>query len=123
MAENEPVEYRTVVRLSIGSRVTLLIASVFVVAAAYMFWVPLSVPNATGGPFGCQSAANPPADPFPKSVCGGINKEYRYRATALLASAILVGGGGYLFFGAERRRETRTGNHRATVPGETTAEL
>lgn len=107
MPDNASEQQRTVVRLSVGFRVTLLIASVFVVAAAYMYWVPLSVPSSQGGPFGCASAASPPTDPFPKAICGGINKEYRYRTWALLASALLVGGGGYLFFGAERRKETR----------------
>lgn len=101
------MEYRHVVQLSLGSKVTMLIAGVLLVAAGYTYWVPLSVPNSSGGPFACQSAAHPPTDPLPKSICGEINTAYRYRAVALLVAAVVTGGGGLLLFGATRRRETR----------------
>lgn len=106
MPDEKAVESRTVVQFSVGTRITTLIAALFLVAAGYMYLVPLNVPSTTGGPFGCQSAKNPPKDGFPKSICGNINKVYLYRAEALLVAALLVGGGGLLLFGV-RRTETR----------------
>jgi hypothetical protein len=94
------------VTLSLGSKIALLIAIVLVIAAAYMYWVPLTVPNSTGAPFGCQTAANPPTDAFPKNYCGSINTTYRYRALALMACAVVIAAGGFFMLG-EPRVETR----------------
>lgn len=104
---DEMSETRTVLRLRTGSKICVLIALVLLVLAAYFFWTPLTLPRPDGGLFGCGSAANPPSDPFPKGVCVDLPTMYRFRALAALGSALLVGGVGIAFFGAEREFETR----------------
>jgi hypothetical protein len=117
MPVHESIEHRTVVDLSLGSRVTLLLAVLFLIAAGYTYWVPLSVPSSTGAAFGCGSAANAPTGAFQKGVCGDISTVSLYQAVALLLAALVLGGGGLLLFGASRRTQTRRLSRSVAEPG------
>ena len=105
MSSNEN-DTRTVLGLTAGSKICLLVAIPFLVAAAYFLWVPISIPG-TDGRFGCGSAFSPPSDDFPKNVCGSVNHVYQVRAGSLLAVSLLVAAAGVFFFGVTRRVEQR----------------
>jgi hypothetical protein len=107
MSDQPTRQFRTVVTLTLAARIAVLVAVLLLIAAAYMYWVPLTVPNPTGAPFRCRTAANPPSDAFAQAFCGTINTTYRYRALALLVGALVVGVGGLWLLGERRvvRRE------------------
>lgn len=84
-------------KLSTGTRICLLLALLASVAAAYYYWVPITVASATGA-FGCQSASNPPVEPFPKNACGPVNDIYRARALASLVCGVILATVGPLLF-------------------------
>lgn len=122
MHDEPPREVRRTVTFSPGARVAVLVAALLLIAAVYAFWVPLTVPNPAGAPFRCSTAAQPPTDAFAKAFCGTINTQYRYRALALLASALVVGVGGFFLFGERRTvtrpaREQRPDEHGVHQPG------
>lgn len=100
-------ESRTTINLRTGSKICVLLAIPVVVLAAYWFWVPILIPTADGGMFGCGSAASPPTEAFPKGVCQNIADVNLYRALAALAAAVIVGGLGVTLFGVDRRTEVR----------------
>lgn len=107
MSSNEN-DTRTVLSLTTGSKICLLVAIPLLVGAAYFLFAPISIAGSEGR-FGCQSAINPPSDAFPKNVCGSVNELYQLRAGALLVAGLLVAGVGILSFGVNRRTEERPG--------------
>lgn len=101
----ETSESRVVTVLSTGTKICLIVAGLLALAAAYFYLVPINLVASDGKLFGCGSAANPPSDPFPSSICGSGPTVYAYRAYFLLAGAAVVAGGGYAFFGTHRTRQ------------------
>lgn len=109
----ETSESRVVTVLSTGTKICLIIAALLALAAAYVYLVPINLVASDGKLFGCGSAANPPTDPFPSSICGTGPTVYAYRAYALLAAAAVVAAAGYAFFGTHRtsQRAVPDGQH------------
>lgn len=104
---NDP-QTRTVVTFTLGTKICLLIALLFVVASVYFYFVPItSVRTATGAVFGCGSAASPSTGNFADGTCSRIAESYKYRALAWLAGALVMAVVGLLFFGVDRRTEAR----------------
>ncbi|KNX37264.1 hypothetical protein [Luteipulveratus halotolerans] len=99
---------RTLISPRTGTKVSLLVAIPLLLAAAYFFWVPITLQSPeTGSTFNCGTAASPPSSGFQKGTCGDLNKINKFRAIGLGASALLIGGLGAAMFGAERREEVR----------------
>jgi hypothetical protein len=95
-------EIRTVLALSVGARVCLIVGGLFLVWAAYLFWGPIGHDVAGGFPARCGSAAQPPVDTLGKAVCGSINDIRRAESLAAAAAALVVVLGGMLGFGFTR---------------------
>src|SRR5690349_10203360 len=95
-------EPRTVLSLSLGARLALVVGLLLLVLAAYLFWGPIGhdVPN--GFPANCGSAAKPPHDTLGKAVCGSINEVRLAQSLAVLAAAVVVALGGLFAFGLTR---------------------
>ncbi|WP_265446781.1 hypothetical protein [Flexivirga meconopsidis] len=104
----EEFETRTVLSLRTGTKICVLIALGFVVAAVYFYFVPVtSVRTQSGSVFGCGSASSPMTGGFAEGACGKITDVYKYRAIACIVLALLTAIVGGLLFGADRRQETR----------------
>lgn len=104
----EQLETRTVLSPRTGTRICVLIALVFAVAAVYFYFVPVTgVRTTTGSVFGCGTAAKPSTGSFAEGVCWRATDVYKYRAFACGAVAVLILVVGGLFFGVDRRQETR----------------
>lgn len=97
-----PRQAHTVVSLSLGARICILVGALFLTFAAYLFWGPLGHGVSNGFPAKCGSAAKPPRDTLGKAVCGSVNAERRAQAVAALAGAVVVAGGGLIAFGVRR---------------------
>ncbi|MET0930131.1 MAG: hypothetical protein ABWX74_11465 [Aeromicrobium sp.] len=93
---------RSTIRLRLGSRISVLVALLLLVAAAYFYWTPLSAPTANGPMFDCQSAFDPPSADFNQNACSNINEIYQFRAGAALAAALILALVGTLLFGVTR---------------------
>lgn len=96
---------RTVVSLSRGARACLLVAVLVLLAAAYRFFAPIDIPTREGPMFRCGTAASPPTEEFPRSVCGRIATDRLLQASFLTGGAVVLGLGGLVVFGASRRVE------------------
>lgn len=96
-------------RLSLGSRLSLVAGVLLLIAAAYLFWGPIGHDVAGSFPAKCGSAAKPPHDDLGKAVCGSVNDVRRWQAAAMLAAGVTVAVGGVLSFGVTRisPRQTR----------------
>ncbi|AKU16770.1 hypothetical protein [Luteipulveratus mongoliensis] len=103
----EDHDSRTLISPRTGTKVCLLVALPFLLAAAYFFFVPITLRGSTGSTFNCDSAASAPTGSFQKGTCGDLNTINRYRAIALGATGLLIGGLGSAMFGVERRQELR----------------
>jgi hypothetical protein len=103
--DETPAGQRSVVVVSTGARICVLIALLMVMLAGYLFWSPLEKPTKEGIPFGCSTAASPPTDQFPKTVCGKLNERRRLQAGFVLLGAVVVGAGGVVAFGTARTVE------------------
>jgi hypothetical protein len=97
-----PTEKGRTLWISTGAKVALILSLLLLVLGLYFLFVPLQVSSAQGIPFKCSNALFPPADQFAQNSCGSINTVYQVRAGAALVSAIVVGVGGVLTFGARR---------------------
>lgn len=104
---SEHDDTRTVSSLRNGTKICLLVAIPFIVAAVYYYFAPAITHKSDGGVFNCGSAASPPTDQFPKNVCSNITDINLYRAYALAAAGILIGLLGFVLFGADRHVQTR----------------
>ncbi|HZB49303.1 MAG TPA: hypothetical protein VE547_09435 [Mycobacteriales bacterium] len=107
---------RTVVSLSRGSRACLLAALLVLLAATYRFLAPIDIPTPEGPMFRCGTAASPPTEAFPRSVCGRIATDRLMQAGFLAGGAIVLGLGGLVVFGATRRTEEATAPERRPHP-------
>jgi hypothetical protein len=103
------VEERRVASVpSRGARLCLLIAALFVVACGYALLAPVRVPTSSGRLFDCGNAVNGPETTLGTSICGTANDSAAFRAGGLGVAALVVGVGGFLVFGLERREQVRT---------------
>ena len=84
---------------SLGARISLLIAVLLLVPAAYLLVAPLERPSDQGAPFGCGTAISPPHTQFARSVCGDLNRRNALRSGAFGVAAVLLAGGGVVLFG------------------------
>lgn len=107
MPADEPGETRTQYLPRTGSKISILLGLVLLVAAVYTAVVPLSVASQTGVQFGCGTALSPNMSSFGKGYCSAVDQEARYRAIALLIAALLVAGVGSTLFGFDKRSRTR----------------
>ena len=103
---------RTVVSLSTGARVGIVLALVLLVAAGYLLWSPIQLYPPQGFPIKCGSAAAPPDNELGTAACGSINVIRQWQAGGLAAAAVLVGVGSIYAFGVRRRRESLIGSDR-----------
>jgi hypothetical protein len=95
-------EPRTVLVVSVGARVCVLIGLLFVVLAGYLYLGPIGHVVSGGFPARCGSAAAPPTDSLGKAVCGTSNDERRSQALAALVAAGVLAVGGFAAFGFTR---------------------
>ena len=77
--------------LSLGARISLLVAVLLLVPAAYLLVAPLERPTSQGPPFGCGTAVSPPHTQFARSVCGDMNRRNLLRSGTLGVAAVLFG--------------------------------
>ena len=108
---------RTVMSLSIGARVGVVLALVLLVGAGYLLWSPIQLYPPEGFPIKCGSAAVPPDNELGTAACGSINVIRQWQAGGLAAAAVLVGAGSIYAFGVRRRRESLIGRDRPTQSG------
>jgi hypothetical protein len=102
----------------VGTKVCLLVAGLFVIAAGYLLVLPLERVASQGPPFDCGTALSPAAGDFAHAVCGDLNQRQRLQGGALLLAAIALAGGGRLAFGpAWRRRPTDATGWPGVPPG------
>lgn len=91
-------EPRTPLRLSTAAKVSFMVAALLLVLAVYFYFVPINLRTSSGGSFGCGSAASPPGDSFPRSICLDAPRINAFRAYALVAAALITAGLGRFFF-------------------------
>lgn len=96
---------RVVTTPSTGAKLCLMIAVVVVVGAVYFLLAPVQVNSQSGRTFDCGSVMSGPSSAFAKGICGKANDLAGYRAAALGVGALIIGVGGFLVFGFERREE------------------
>lgn len=101
-------ETRVVRTLTTGSKVCLLVAIPFVVAAAYFYFTPIVVQLDGAGLFSCGSRFSPPTDAFNLSRCTDVYAEYGARSGSSLATGLLIAAVGVGLFGFSTRSEDRT---------------
>lgn len=106
--ESAPREDRLVISLNQGTRVCLVLSTLLLLVAAYLFWGPLGREVANNFPAKCGSAARPPGDTLGKSVCGTINAERRAQALTAVGAALIVAVGGVFAFGVTPVPSRRT---------------
>ena len=99
-------ETRVVRTLTTGSKICLLVAIPFLVAAAYFYFAPTTVQTADG-PLACLSTFRPPTDAFVLGQCADINKLYGARSGSCLAVGLLVAALGLRLFGFSTRVDER----------------
>ena len=87
---------RTVLSLSTGARVGLVLALVLLVAAGYLLWSPIQLYPPEGFPIKCGSGAVPPDNDLGTAACGSVNVIRQWQAGGLAAAAVLVGAGLHL---------------------------
>lgn len=97
---------RVVRTLTTGSKICLLLAVPFLVAAAYFYFTPIMVQLDTG-PFSCGSRFKPPTDAYILSRCADVHSLYGARSGASLALGLLIGAGGVGLFGFSTRADER----------------
>jgi hypothetical protein len=98
---------RVVRTLTSGSKVCLLLAIPFLVAAAYFYFTPIVVQIGGTSLFSCGSRFNPPADAFDLSKCTDIYAVYGARSGSFLAVGLLIAAGGVGLFGFGTRADVR----------------
>lgn len=98
---------RVVRTLTTGSKICLLLAIPFLVAAAYFYFTPIVVPLDASGLFTCGSRFNPPTDAYDLSRCEGVQGVYGARSGASLAAAVLLAAVGVGLFGFGTRVDER----------------
>ena len=94
---------RVVRTLTTGSKICLLLAIPFVVAAAYFYFTPIVVPLDASGLFTCGSRFQPPTDAFDLSRCEGVQSVYGMRSGTSLAAGLLIAAVGVGLFGFSTR--------------------
>lgn len=92
--------------LTTGSKVCLLVAIPFLVAAAYFYFAPIMVQLDTG-PFSCQSRFNPPTDSYVLGRCADVHGLYGARSGASLAVGLMIAAVGIGLFGFSTRADER----------------
>lgn len=94
---------RVVTTPSTGARLCLLIALLAAVGAGYFLLAPVQVHSQNGRSFDCGTVMSGPSSKFAEGVCGKANDLAGYRAAALGVAALLIGVGGFVVFGFDRR--------------------
>jgi hypothetical protein len=98
---------RVVRTLTTGSKVCLLLAIPFLVAAAYFYFTPIVVQIGGSTLFSCGSRFNPPADAFDLSKCTDIYAVYGARSGSFLVIGLLIAALGVGLFGFDTRADER----------------
>jgi hypothetical protein len=98
---------RVVRTLTTGSKVCLLLAIPFLVAAAYFYFTPIVVQLEGVGLFSCGSRFDPPTDAFDLSRCTDVYQLYGLRSGASLAAGLMIAAVGVGLFGFSTRADER----------------
>lgn len=101
------VETRVVRALRTGSKVSILSALPFLVAAVYFYFAPIIVSLDGAGMQSCGSRFSPPLDAFELSRCSEVIKLYGTRSGACLALGLLISVVGMGLFGFDTLTEAR----------------
>jgi hypothetical protein len=101
---------RVVRTLTTGSKICLLLAIPFLVAAAYFYFTPIVVPLDSNGLFTCGSRFEPPSDAFELNRCSGVQSLYGARSGASLALGLMIAAVGVGLFGFSSRADDRAGS-------------
>lgn len=106
--DREDDEVRTLVRWvpRLPTKVSLLVALSLVTVAVYYLWAPVFMDTASGW-FPCGSVMANPEDEFTSNICRTATDVNKYKAFAAGALAVVVGVGGILLFGGDKRAEYR----------------
>ena len=107
---------RTVISLSTGARVGIVLALVLLVGAGYLLWSPIQLYPPQGFPIKCGSGAAPPDNDLGTAACGSINVIRQWQAGGMAAAAAVVAAGSIYAFGVSRRRERFIGSDDPTHP-------
>lgn len=95
---------RVVRTLTTGSKVCLLAAIPFLIAAAYFYFTPIMVQLDTG-PFSCGSRFNPPTDAYILGKCANVHALYGARSGTSLAVGVIIAVMGVGLFGFGTRSD------------------
>ncbi len=98
---------RMVRTLTTGSKVCLLLAIPFLVAAAYFYFTPIVVQLGGTSLFSCGSRFNPPTDAFDLSQCTDVYAVYGARSGSCLAVGLMIAAVGVGLFGFSTRADER----------------
>jgi hypothetical protein len=98
---------RVVRTLTTGSKICLLLAIPFLVAAAYFYFTPIVVDIGSTSLFSCGSRFNPPTDAFDLSQCTDVIATYGARSGSCLAVGLLIATVGVGLFGFGTRVDER----------------
>lgn len=113
---------RTVVTLSQGARVGLVVALTLLVAAGYLLWSPIQLYPTDGFPTKCGMAASPPSDDLGRAICGDIHFIRQWQAGAVAVAALVIALGSVYAFGLKRREESLIGSESLVSTGESTVD-
>jgi len=103
-------ETRTIVTLSVGARVGMVLALLLLIVAAYLFWSPIQLYPSATFPVKCGTAASPPGDNLGQAACGDVNMIRQWQAAGFVGAAIVLAVGCVLAFGVHRREGSLIGS-------------
>ena len=106
--DREGGELRTLVRWvpRLPTKISLLVALSLVTVAVYYLWAPVFMDTASGW-FPCGSVMASPEDEFTSNICRSATDVNKFKAFVVGALAVVVGVGGVLLFGGDKRVESR----------------
>jgi hypothetical protein len=107
---------------TVGALVFVVIGLAMLVPAVHTATAPVLLPTASGPPFDCGTAVQPPTKPFPVRVCGAQTRLAQQQAVAWGVAAVIVGVGGPVAFlvPTRGRRPRRARRHGAEGAAPTT---
>jgi hypothetical protein len=91
--------------MTTGAKLSVLAALLLLVFMVFLMLSPVIRPDGSNKVIDCGTLVNPPPTDFIRGLCGQANDMRLAQTLAIGASALLIGVGGVLTFGASRRED------------------